>query len=64
MKKILKIFNILIFYQKDSFAWSVEDLKIPCSITKQVINIISGSFPIRSLPYRTSKTENDLIKKE
>ena len=49
---------------KDAFAWPCEDLKKAISIQKHVIYIVPGTIPIKSLPYRKSKAENELIDKE
>ena len=62
-EKTFEKLKILLEDNKSAFAWSFDDLKEPCLISEHTISVNSDK-PIRSLPYRKSRSENEIIKTE
>ena len=55
--------KIILEDHKSAFAWSFDDLKGPCLISEHIQSVNSGK-PLCSLPYRKSRSENEIIKTE
>ena len=62
-EKTFEKFKKLLEDNKSAFAWSFDDLKEPCLVAEHTISI-NSERPIRSLPYRKSPAENEIIKTE